>query len=152
MIIRDATNADGNEVITMIFAVLAEYGLKGESGETDKCLTDIEGNYLNRGGCFEVVLNDAGQIVGSWGLYPHGSDVCELRKMYLKPEARGHGLGLNLMDRALAKARELGFRRIELDTASCLKEALNLYKKFGFRVIDKVGIPARCDTAMALDL
>lgn len=136
----------------MIFAVLAEYGLKGEPGETDKCLRDIEGNYARRGGCFEVVVDAAGRIVGSWGLYPHGPGVCELRKMYVLPEARGFGLGKRLMDRALARAKELGFKRIELDTASRLKEAVGLYKKYGFKEIEKAGIPARCDQAYALDL
>ncbi len=136
----------------MIFSVLAEYGLRGEPGETDKCLRDIEANYVQRGGCFEVVIGDSGRIVGSWGLYPHEPGVCELRKMYILPSVRGQGLGKQLMERALVRARELGFRRIELDTASRLKEAIGLYEKYGFKPIDKAGIPARCDTAMALDL
>ena len=136
----------------MIFRVLAEYGLKGEPGATDACLKDIEKNYLQPGGCFEVVTDVRGEIVGCYGLMPEGRGVCELRKMYLEPRVRGRGLGKALMDRALVKARELGFTRIELDTASQLKEAVALYEKYGFRPIKRAGMPARCDRSMALDL
>ena len=152
MKVRDGTNADGPAAIEMIFNVLAEYGLKGEPGATDACLQDIEGNYLRSGGAFEVVENDLGQLVGCYGLLPLEPGVCELRKMYLSANVRGQGLGRRLMDRALMKARALGFRRIELDTASCLKEAISLYEKYHFKPIAKAGIPARCDLSMALDL
>ena len=100
----------------------------------------------------QVAEDDAGRIVGSCGIYALEPGVCELRKMYVLPSARGHGLGKKFLERALARARALGYRRIELDTASCLKEAIGLYRKYGFRDIVKPGIPARCDTAMALEL
>ncbi len=149
---RNGTNADGPALSELVFKVLAEYGLKGEPGATDACLQDIEGNYPRAGGAFEVVENERGQLVGCCGLWPLEPGVCELRKMYITAEVRGQGLGRQLMDRVLAKARELGFRRMELDTASCLKEAVSLYEKYGFKPIAKAGIPARCDLSMALDL
>lgn len=150
--LRPAVNADRDAVMALIFEVLAEYGLKGETSGTDACVNDLEGNYAGKGGIFEVVLAADGRIVGCYGLMPHEPGVCELRKMYLLREVRGGGLGKALMERALAKARELGFRKVELDTASQLKEAIALYERFGFKTVPKAGIPARCDRAMELEL
>ena len=72
--------------------------------------------------------------------------------MYVFSEARGHGLGGRLLRRALAFARGRGFRRVELETASVLKEAIGLYAGAGFQPIERAHLAARCDRAFALDL
>ena len=54
-------------------------------------------------------------------------------KMYLDSSFRGQGLGKKLLEMSLDKARELGFRRVTLETASVLKEALQLYQHYGFK-------------------
>jgi len=76
----------------------------------------------------------------------------ELRKMYARREARGHGLGQRLLDRALAFARARGSASVELETASVLKEAIALYGKAGF--VPRPGKPEtrRCDRAFVLEL
>ena len=152
MKIRQATNADAEEVKHLVFGVLAEYGLKGDPEGTDADLADIEANYLAPGGLFDVVEADDARIVGSVGLLPRGEGICELRKMYLAREARGRGLGKVLLERALERARALGFRRVELETAGTLVEAINLYTRYGFRPVESAHLAARCDRAFALDL
>jgi len=72
--------------------------------------------------------------------------------MYLLPEARGHGLGGRMLRRAIAFARGRGFRRVELETASELKEAIALYAGAGFQPMRRAHLAARCDQAFALDL
>src|SRR5207302_1944231 len=133
MNIRAATNADCENVRELVFGVLAEYGLKGDPEGTDSDLNDIEANYIARGGLFELIETDDGKLMGTAGLFPKTEGICELRKMYLLPQTRGQGLGKQMMERMLAAARALGFRRIELETASPLVEAIGLYTRYGFR-------------------
>ena len=101
---------------------------------------------------FYVLEEQDGSIVGSYGLYPMEPGVCELRKMYLHRDYRGRGLGRRLLEDALARARQLGFRRITLETASVLKEAIRLYESYGFKPFKADHLSCRCDQAYALDL
>lgn len=77
-------------------------------------------------------------IVGGGGIYPTEglpADTCELVKMYLLPVARGTGLGRTLIEKCIAGAKELGYRHIYLETMPELKQALNIYAKFGFEYL-----------------
>ncbi len=150
--LRPATNADCEAVRDLVFTVLGEYGLKPSPGCTDADLNDIEQSYLSRGGVFNVLQEQDGTVVGSYGLYPLGDGTCELRKMYLHRDYRGRGLGRRLLDDALARAKESGFRRITLETASVLKEAIRLYERHGFKPCKAEHLSCRCDQAYELDL
>lgn len=150
--LRPATNADCEAVQRLVFAVLAEYGLKPDPACTDVDLADLERSYLARGGVFHVLQEQDGSIVGSYGLYPTEPGVCELRKMYLHQNCRGKGLGRRLLEDALTHAKELGFDRVTLETASVLKEAIRLYERYGFRRCKAAHLSCRCDQAYALDL
>jgi putative acetyltransferase len=150
--LRDATNADRAAVRELVFAVLAEYGLKSDPGRTDADLSDIEESYVARGGLFRVLEDSDGAVVGAYGLYRMENHTCELRKMYLRREWRGQGLGKRLLDDALAQARRLGFARVVLETASVLKEAIALYECYGFAPYQPDHLSARCDQAYLLEL
>jgi putative acetyltransferase len=150
--LRPATNADGTAVRELVFGVLREYGLKPDPADTDADLNDLEASYPARGGLFDVLETSDGRIVGSVGVYPLGPGVCELRKMYLSPPARGRGQGKRLLDHALAAARAKGFRRVVLETASVLKEAIALYRRYGFKPHQAEHVSSRCDQTYSLDL
>jgi len=81
-----------------------------------------------------------------------GSATCELRKMYLRRDHRGKGLGKRLLEHALAEARRLGFKRVTLETASVLKEAIRLYESYGFQPYVPTHLSCRCDQAYLLEL
>jgi putative acetyltransferase len=132
--------------------VLREYGLELEPSGMDSDLADVEASYRARGGLFEVAVGSDGSIAGCCGIFTLDEAICELRKMYLVKEARGHGLGGRLLQRALAFARHRGYRRVELETASELKEAIALYAGAGFVPIKRAHLAKRCDQAFALDL
>jgi molybdate transport system substrate-binding protein len=149
---RVAQRQDFPAIREIVHAVLAEYALACDPVDTDRDLADIGSSYFARGGNFDVVVSPERDIVGCCGIYPVDPTTCELRKMYLRPAARGHGLGSRLLRRALAFARGQGFRRMELETASVLKDAIALYTREGFRPIDKTRLASRCDQALALDL
>ncbi len=150
--LRPARNADGPAVKTLVFGVLREYGLKPDPGCTDADLDDIDGHYFQRGGTFSVLEEADGTIIGSVGIGLVSPRVCELRKMYLSGRCRGRGLGRTLLDHGLAEARRLGFRRVVLETASALKEAIRLYEQYGFQQYKPEHLVARCDQAYFLDL
>jgi putative acetyltransferase len=152
MRLRPATHADSEAVRELVFTVLSEHGLKSDPDGTDSDLNDIEASYLKPGGCFEVIESEEGRIVGTVGVFPKSNGVCELRKMYLLQEFRGQGWGKRLLGRALDFARRQGYHRMELETASCLVEAMALYQRYGFREIETGHLAARCDKAFALDL
>ena len=150
--LRAATNADAEVVRDLVFSVLREYGLKSDPDGTDSDLRDLEASYHARGGAFDVLVDGSAEIIGSVGLLRVDGVTCELRKMYLLPRARGRGLGKRLLDHALARARDLGYRRVVLETATALKEAIALYERRGFRRYHPAHLSNRCDAAYALDL
>jgi GNAT superfamily N-acetyltransferase len=155
MLIRPATHHDAAAVRQLLFEVLAEYGLLAEHQGVDADLDDIEGHYRRRGGLFDVMYDsdDAGSpLIGMVGLFPRDAGVVELRKMYLRKCARDRGLGRLLLDRAVNRARELGFSRIELETSAKLVEAIALYRRNGFREFQPAHVPCRCGQAFFLDL
>lgn len=145
-----ANNSYTTVMKQLVFDVLVEYGLK--PGAIDFCLDDVEKHYFERGGYFVVILDENAKVVATGGLYPLENGSLELRKMYLLAANRGKGLGQWLLTNLLEKARELGFKRVELDTASVLKEAISLYKKNGFQLFESDHIVARCDQAYELIL
>ena len=150
-IIRAATNNDCAHVRALIFAILDEYGLEPAPKTTDRDLDDIEAFY--RGGSFDVLETPDGEIIGTVGLWPMNDEgAVELRKMYLKTSFRGRGYGKRLLTHAISRTKELGFKRIELQTARVLEEAIGLYAKFGFAPSAASALERRCDQALALDL
>lgn len=104
------------------------------------------------------VLEVDERIVGGGGIGPlaNGEEkVCELRKMYFLPIARGRGWGRKMMDRCLAAARELGYQKCYLETVERMESANRLYKKMGFETLcSRMGDTGHdgCDTYFVKDL
>lgn len=150
--LRSAKPSDREALEALVFGVLADYGLRGDPEGTDRDLSDLEGVYLRAGGAFDVLVDEAGEVVGSVGLARLSAATCELRKMYLASSARGHGHGRRLLVHALERAKQLGFRRVELETASVLREAITLYVAHGFKPFTLAHLSPRCDCAYFLEL
>jgi putative acetyltransferase len=151
ILIRSATNADCERVQNLVFGILREYGLEPDLNGTDRDIADIEAHYTTRGGVFELIENEAGELLGTVGLYPINDETIELRKMYFAKAFRGQGFGKKTLQRMIEKARQLGYRKIYLETAVILEEAVHLYEKFGFEPTDEKHTP-RCDAAYFLKL
>jgi putative acetyltransferase len=149
---REATNNESKLITELVFGILTEYGLNPDPKVTDFDLGDIQANYTNRNGCFDLLENDQGNIVATIGLYNIDDKIVELRKMYLLKSERGKGFGKLLMEHAIDKARKLGYKKIILETASVLKEAIQLYKNYGFQPFESDHLSGRCDQALYLEL
>lgn len=150
--LRLANNKDCVKVTELVYNVLKEYDLRPDPGATDVDLKDIEQSYFERGGAFYVLEEEDGTIIGAYGLYLIDEQTCELRKMYLHSSHRGKGLGKLLLEDALSKARQIGFKKMTLETASVLKEAISLYKSYGFVEYEPEHLSSRCDQAFMLRL
>jgi putative acetyltransferase len=150
--LRPANNKDCDNIASLVYGILREYDLKPDPVCTDSDIKDIESSYFGRGGKFFVLETEDGSIVGAYGLYLINEQTCELRKMYLHKAHRGKGLGKFLLEDALSKARQLGFERMILETASVLKEAIALYKSYGFIEYNPKHMSSRCDQAYLLEL
>lgn len=152
MQLRPAGNHDRPAIERLVFGTLREFKLAPDPDHTDADLRDIEGTYKKRGGCFDVLVSEEGEIVGTVGLYPVSKTTCELRKMYLDKSIRGRGHGRRLLEHALTRARELGFSRVILETADVLKAAVALYERNGFKEYVADHKSCRCDRTYYLDL
>jgi molybdate transport system substrate-binding protein len=150
--IRAARRDEAGEIRDLVHGVLGEYGLSPDPDGVDADLGNLEASYAERGGFFDVALDSNGAIAGCCGIYPLDEQTCELRKMYVARDARGSGVGGRLLRRALAFARGRGFKRVELETASVLKEAIALYAGAGFERVQRAHLANRCDQAFALNL
>jgi putative acetyltransferase len=119
-------------VIGLVTEVLAEFGLRfGDGSATDEQLRALPGSYVDRGGAFWVAR--AGDLmVGTCGVFPVAARDFELRKMYLRPAARGQGIGHELLDEAVTFARARAAHRLVLDTTEQMAGAIAFYEAHGF--------------------
>lgn len=152
--VRPYLEVDAAATRALVERVLAEFGLALDPRGVDRDLEDVDGSYRRRGGEFWVVEDSTGRVVGTCGVWPHPTDemLCELRKMYLHPDLRGRGIGLRLLELALAHARGAGFRRMELETNSAMTAAMALYRRAGFVEAEGAACASRCDRRFVMDL
>ena len=137
--IRPIEPADDGRMAYIIRTVMTEYGAVGKGYSIlDSEVDHMAEAYAGKDAAYFVTLAD-GEIVGGAGIGPlvgGPDDVCELKKMYLLKEARGHGLGRRLMELCLDTAREAGYARCYLETLGHMTEARRLYERNGFTEID----------------
>lgn len=133
--IRPIQPSDNAALAVIIRSALKEFGANHPGTVYYDATTDaLYELFREQGSGYFVALID-GRIVGGGGIFPTEGlpeGTCELVKMYLSPEARGTGLGKKLIETSLAFAKETGYRNVYLETMPELKQALNVYARFGF--------------------
>jgi N-acetylglutamate synthase-like GNAT family acetyltransferase/DNA-binding MarR family transcriptional regulator len=100
--------------------------------ESDRrVLGDPQGEILDKGGSILVAV-DEGKTAGVCALLPHGKGCLELTKLAVSPAAQGKGIGQVLTLAAIQRARDLGTKRLFLESNTVLEAAISLYRKLGF--------------------
>ena len=106
--------------------------------QVDLCFQDFEKElqtlqevYSLPMGCI-ILAKEEKQVLGCIALKPIGEGVCEMKRLYVRPIARGKSLGKQLVEELIDFARKAGYKTMKLDTISALKEAINLYQSKGF--------------------
>lgn len=136
---RPIRSSDNSILSKIVKDTLAEFGANHPGTVYYDATTDTLFEVFQKERSYYFVAEVNGETVGGGGIYPTDglpADTCELVKMYLLPQARGTGLGRTLIEKCSDKAKELGYKKIYLETMPELKQALNIYAKFGFEYLE----------------
>jgi ribosomal protein S18 acetylase RimI-like enzyme len=124
------------EAVAGLFAAYAEsLGIDLTFQGFEAELASLPGDYAPPEGELLLARLSGGKPAGCVGIRPLDGDMCEMKRLYVPPAARGLGLGKALAVAIIAKAVELGYREIRLDTFPSMTAAIGLYKAAGFRII-----------------
>jgi putative acetyltransferase len=107
-------------------------------------LADLPGKYAPPAGRL-LLAEFRSQLAGCVALRKIDDHICEMKRLYLRPQFRGKGLGRVLAERVIAEARQIGYERMRLDTVEpAMRDAVAMYRRFGFRQISPY-----CDNPIA---
>ena len=102
----------------------------------DKELAQLPGQYVPPAGRLILAIENS-QVAGCVALRPIGEGVCEMKRLYVRPNFRGRGLGRDLTARIMSEARDIGYKVMRLDTLPGKMDlALGMYRSLGFREIE----------------
>ncbi|MBX7137552.1 MAG: bifunctional helix-turn-helix transcriptional regulator/GNAT family N-acetyltransferase [Oligoflexia bacterium] len=134
--LRKIRRSDDLEIAKIIRTTLTEFGACRPGFASHDPETNHMSRSYSRPGSIYYVAEKHAKLLGGAGLGPlvgADADICELKRMYLLPEARGLGLGRELTDKNLQFARRYGYRRCYLETLDSMASANRLYDSFGFK-------------------
>jgi GNAT superfamily N-acetyltransferase len=97
-------------------------------------LAQLPGEYAAPDGRL-ILCEFEGAPAGCIALKPIGTAVCEMKRLFVRSDFRGHGLGRRLSMYVIEEARRIGYEVMKLDTVPALTQALSLYRSLGFREI-----------------
>jgi putative acetyltransferase len=101
----------------------------------DQELAGLPGDYAPPEGRL-LLAEYEGNVAGCVALHRLEDGICEMKRLYLRPQFRGKGIGLALADRIISEARQIGYQRMRLDTVEpVMKDAVEMYRRLGFREI-----------------
>ena len=139
MQIRPIEPADNEALAKVIRTALAEFGANKPGTVYFDPTTDALFELFRTPKSFYYVALVDGKVVGGCGIFPTDNlpdGTCELVKLYLAKEARGTGLGKQLMEISLSWAKENGYTQVYLESMPELAKAVSIYEKVGFKALD----------------
>lgn len=139
MQIRPIETGDNEALAKVIRTALAEFGANKPGTVYFDPTTNALYELFRTPGSFYYVATIDEVIVGGCGIFPTENlpqGTCELVKLYLAKQARGTGLGKQLMEISLSWAKENGYTQVYLESMPELAKAVSIYEKVGFKALD----------------
>jgi putative acetyltransferase len=136
--IRPIQPSDNEPLATLIRQVFREFKIDKPGTVYTDPTTDALYELFQQPASAYFVAEENGTIIGGCGVYPTEglpAGCAELVKFYLAAEARGKGIGNQLMQQSIAAAQELGYKQLYLESFPELAKAVSMYEKAGFRPI-----------------
>jgi ribosomal protein S18 acetylase RimI-like enzyme len=132
--------ADSSPTIALVRELFREYAasLPVDLGYQDfeREVAGLPGEYAGPSGTLRIAV-EAGRPLGCVAVRPLELEICEMKRLYVRAEARGLGLGRTLAETAIAFAGGAGYRAMRLDTLPTMSAARELYRRLGFREIPR---------------
>ena len=137
---RKIRQSDNTELANVIRTVLTQQGNNVDGTVfTDSATDKMYDGYQKYNSVYYVVLLN-GVLIGGCGvaqLSGEPESCCELQRLFILKEGRGNGIGQQLMDNCIQFARQLNYKLMYLETFPNMKEAIGLYQKNGFILVEK---------------
>lgn len=130
---RTAADLDAVRALFAGYAQSLDFDLAFQDFESE--MAAFPGKYASPAGALLLARLD-GAAIGAIALRDLGEGNCEMKRLYVSPEGRGHGVGRRLVEALIEAARERGYRAMRLDTVPGHHDnAIALYRALGFREI-----------------
>lgn len=151
--IIEATDAAQLDAVRQLFKEYADtLPFKLDFQDFDAELRGLPGKYACPAGCLLLAYSE-GKLAGCVGLWKLEPNVCEMKRMFVRPQFQGLGIGKALAQAVVNRAKSLGYKKMRLDTVPFLIAAISLYRKMGFVEIEKYNDnPIKDAVFMELDL
>lgn len=139
MQIRPIEPGDNVELAKVIRAALTEFGANKPGTVYFDPTTDALYELFRTPGSYYFVATIDQKVEGGCGIFPTDNlpeGTCELVKLYVAKEARGTGLGKQLMEKSMNWAKTHGYTQVYLESMPELTKAVSIYEKIGFKSLD----------------
>ena len=149
---------DNVEIARVIRGGLEEFGVNQPGTVYTDPTTDHLYELFRKEGSIYWIAEENAKIIGGCGIFPTEGlpkGYGELVKLYLHKDARGRGIGKELMLKSIKSAKEMGYTHLYLESLPELNQAVELYKKVGFKLLDqRLGASGHfaCDLWMTLEI
>ncbi len=137
-------HARTREQLAHVRALLAEYAAAPRCAKAfrdfGREVAELPGEYAPPGGCL-LLATFRRRPAGCVGLSRAEDGACKMKRLFVRPEYRGRGIGRALALAAIEEARRIGYPRMRLYTFRFMREAIVLYRTLGFRRVPLEGHP-----------
>jgi putative acetyltransferase len=134
-IVQAMSSKDLDQVRELFQEYAKSLGFELHFQNFDKEIAELPGDYAPPSGRLLLLIYES-RIAGCVALRNMGKGVCEMKRLYVRSEFRGKGIGKTLARTIIKEAHRIVYRSMRLDTVPAMQEAISLYRSLGFKDIE----------------